>query len=323
MARSLQTLKDSLNLRLRDKTNGTVESADMTNFFNRAIDELKSRHEFPGTKQRAEFNIYSGVNEYPVPSGYKSVIDFRAENDSVDFEKRTSKEFWHDVTLLNNIHADDNYNETKILLVNRTTVKSNELLHDCDSLTSNGTWAIDATTDAVNLTLDEAEKKQGSGSLNFDLDVSVGAGNAASITNSTLTAVDLDAHENQSVLFAWVYIPDTTYLSSFGLRWGSDASNYWSNTVTAQYSGISFKTGWNRIGFVWNTATATGSPSASAVDYLQFTVNYSVSQTDDTDFRLDEIRSIVPERATINYYSSNFTKSSGGTPMSQAGRTWA
>jgi hypothetical protein len=311
MSRALSDLKDRLNLKIHDKTNGTIEDADSTTIFNNAIDKLKSFHEFPGTKQRADLDVFESVFEYSIPSGYKSMIDIRIDDNRTEFRMRSAKDFWHDKQYESNIHADDNYNETKILLVDRKTAKGNLLIHDCDSLTANGTWAAVAATDVVNITLDEAEKKTGSAALNFDLDVSNGAGNTGALQNSTITsAIDMEAHEDKSTLFCWVYVPDVTNISSFDLRWGSDTTNYWEVNVTTAFNGQAFRVGWNRLGFAWDGATETGTPVVTAIDMIRFTENHGASQGDDTDFRLDDIRSILPERITVSYYSNNFAQSS-------------
>lgn len=313
MARTLSALKDQLQRRVRDKTNGTIESADQTDLFNRGIDKLKSFHEFPGTKQRADIDIFAGVYEYAIPTGYKSIIDFRSENNNVDWGVRTSREFWHDVPFDGNIIADDNYNETKILLISRKTNKGDSQINNCDSLTTNGAWVVDALTNADNLTLDSTEYKEGSASLNFDIDVSLTATDTAAIENSTMTSVDLSGHEDKSTMFAWVFLPDVTYITSLDLRWGSSSSAYWSVNVTTSFSGVDFKAGWNKVGFAWDGATETGTPDSSAITYLYYNINFSSSQVDDTDFRLDDIRSTMPERVTLNYYSTNFVKKTDGS----------
>lgn len=311
--RTLTQLKSDLQIQIRDKSDGTVEASDMTTLFNRAIRKLRAFHRYPGTKQEYEFDVFDDEYEYATPSGYRSIIDFRVDGKTIDFEKRTAKEFWHDKDSHDNIHADDNYNETKIILINRGSGNGNVQIHACDTLAGNGTWAADAATDALNVTADSVEYKTGSGSINFDIDVSQTGTDTAAIANSTFTAVDLSDHENKSTIFCRVYVPDATYTSSFTLRWGSDASNYFERTVTTQYSGIEFKDGWNILGFAWNGATETGTADTENIDYLYFLVTYDSSQTDDTDYRLDDVRSKLPERIQMKYYSNNFVKDADGT----------
>jgi hypothetical protein len=46
-------------------------------------------------------------------------------------------------------------------------------------------------------------------------------------------------------------------------------------------------------------------------------MTYAAGQAADTDFRVDDIRSIMPERLTQNYYSTNFVKNSDDTYSSE------
>ena len=121
------------------------------------------------------------------------------------------------------------------------------MLNDFDSLiTGGGTWTLDTTNgDGTNLTVDTNEYKQGSASLNFDVDVSQTANNKVILYNSTLTEMDLSSYEDLAAFIFWVYIPDVTYFSSVTLYWGSDSSNYWSATVTTDMNGTAWASGWN------------------------------------------------------------------------------
>ena len=92
-----------------------------------------------------------------------------------------------------------------------------------------------------------------------------------------------------------MYLPDVTYLTSITMRWGSSSSVYWALDVEKDYKDHSFHDGWNLIEFDWadGSVTETGSPvtaDATALDYIQFRINYSSSQPDDEDFRLDAIK---------------------------------
>lgn len=161
---------------------------------------------------------------------------------------------------------------------------------DNNAYNEDGTWA--ATLDATNVTTDNDEYKTGTGSINFDIDVSVDASNTAVLTNSTFTAVDLDDYEDTGRLRMWVYLPDVTYMTSINLKWGSSSTDTWDLTVTKDYKNHAFHDGWNLLEFNWasTSVTETGTPDASAVDYIKVTFTYSSRQDDDTDFRIDSIR---------------------------------
>src|SRR3990167_450185 len=305
--RSVSNLKTDLQRRIRDKTNGIIESADATAAFNEAIRYLKSMHEFPGTKQRANLDVYSGVYEYAAASGYKSTIDFRRENETVTFSRKTSKEFWRDLKEESQMFADDNYNETRVLLVSADNLTSAVVLHNCDSVTENGTWAAVTGSGASNVTLDEVDYTEGGGSINFDAT----SATVPSVDVTITTPLDLSDHEDKSYLFLDLDLPTVSNITSVTLRWGNSSSAYWSQTVTTNFLGRSFATGFNKLGFAWNGATETGTPSATAVDYFRLIVTYSASTTD-TDFRLDNIFSALPYRLKHNHYSKNFVKTNAG-----------
>lgn len=168
--------------------------------------------------------------------------------------------------------------------VSPTTILSNNAFDE------DGTWT--AGDDGANVTTDTDEFKVGTGSINFDIDVSQDADNKVTLTNSTFTSTDLSDYEDTGRIRVWVYLPDVTYITSVNLKWGSDSSNTWDLTVTKDYKDHAFRDGWNLLEFDWSSSdvTETGSPDDEAVDYIQLTINYSSSQGDDEDFRLDAIR---------------------------------
>lgn len=193
-----------------------------------------------------------------------------------------------------------------------------KVVSDFDSTTAGGgTWEVDDTnSDATNLTADTVEKKQGSASLNFDVDVSQSANNRATITNSTLTTLDLSEYEDLASWLFWIYVPDVTEFSSVTLYWGSDSSNYWSATATTDIDGATFVAGWNQVKIDWADATKTSSPDEDEIDYIRIDFNYTASQGDDTDFRIDYLRIAKPERLTFHYVSWDVGENSGGTAIS-------
>jgi len=178
---------------------------------------------------------------------------------------------------------------------------SNVLLNGCDSVTSNGTWS--ASSGASNIASESIYFVQGSGSLSYSLS---GSGY---ISNSTMTAVDLTNYLSRSVLFAWVY-NQSTLPTSFTLSWGSSASAYWSKSVTAQWDGTAFTTGWNLLGFDWQTATTTGSPDETSVTYLKFATTITGTAS---PVYFDSVVASLGSIYEIEYYSKYLFRDSSGT----------
>jgi len=239
--------------------------------------------------------IYGEVYDYSAPTDLKGnkIIDiYPSVNRNSKFMRRGREQFDYDVedatfTIRNN-------SGTKSIRLAKAEGDSS-ILTSCNSLTADGTWA--ATAGATNLTLDELYYVNGGGSLNFDLS----AGSATGYLDITLdNAVDLTDYEDIGAIFAWVYIPDTTKITSFTMTWGSDNANYWEDSATAAVDGA-FRNGWNLIRFDWNGATKTLAPTVSAIDYLKFLVTYD--STAETDLRLGGLVARCGTIYNIEYYS--------------------
>lgn len=302
---------------IKEDLTGIVHSTslDKVKNFNqllqRAARNLLMRVDLAGTKRSAQITnaLHKDIYDYTAPSDLKGnkVIDIRPQVNrlaSDNMSQRFSKTFDIRKALSTFQIKDDSMVKTMRIAAN---LASSLILHTCDSITANGTWAVGG--DATNLTLDDLNYYSGSASLNFDL---TGSTTTGYLENSTMSAVDLSDEEDIGTVFALVYIPDTSIITNFILRWGSSSSAYWSKTVTAPWDRTAFRNGWNVLGFDWNGATKTGSPSSSAIDYLRFTVTVSAA-TAETDLRLDKISCSSGKIWEIEYYSKFLFQNSAGT----------
>ena len=253
--------------------------------------------------------LHTDIYDYTAPSDLKGnkFTDLRKQarrqvGDS--FSQDFSKEF--DKRKLNNRIQIRNQSGTKTLRISKITDYAPVVIHEVNNITANGTWA--ATASAQNLTRDNQFWLTGGASLNFDLAAS---GATGFIENSTMAQVDLTDHDEISDIFVRVYIPDTSIITNFILRWGNDTSNYWSATVTAPFDQSTFHTGWNILRFAWNGATETGTVAPATIDYLRLTVTYN--GTAETDIRVNRIASSRAQIYELEYYSKFPLRSDGGT----------
>lgn len=302
---TIAKLKNDLQGILRGTS--TDKITNINEVFNRAARECVADNDFAETRRTEQLTnpIYDEVYDYSLPADVKG-------NKIVDVIKQVNR--GEKISLIGAESFDFNkpnstcyikWNKgTKFLRINAEADKS-AILHSCNSLTDNGTWA--ATADATNLTVDTLNYISGSSALNLDLS---GASTSGYIENSTLTAVDLSDYEDVGSLFLWLYIPDTSLFTSVDLAWGSDSSNYWNVTATTPNFG-SVLTGWNLFRFDWNGATETGSPDSSAVDYLKVTINYT--GTAETDIRIDSIMAKLGSIYSLDYYSKYLFANSSGS----------
>ncbi len=271
-------------------------------------------------------NLFGDMFEYTAPADLKdrAIVDLKRQVNRSQNEKFVlvdEEEFDREKGLGREIFTIASDELAHILRIDggKTTKTT---IHNCNSLTANGTWAVVAG-DASNLTLDGDNYIAGAGALNFD--TAEGAATAA-VELTGATQVDLTDHDEKSSIFVWVFIPDATDASgdavtNFILRWGNDSSNYWSRTVTTNNEGATFYDGWNLLRFDWNGATETGTVNPAQIDYLRLTVTKPTTFAADTDWRVDEIVSRIGDIYDVIYFSRYGWQTSGGTYLEDATAT--
>ena len=271
-------------------------------------------------------NMFTNIFDYGAPSDLKGekIIDIRKQVsrpsyekwllvDEVDFDRRKN---------LSNYRIAVRYeNFATLLRIDGLPNSAYQNIHDCNSITADGTWA--ASADASNLTIDTVNYITGGGSLNFDM----AAGAATGVLELTgMTAIDLTDYDEKGSIFAWVYIPDYSdaqadTVTNFILRFGYDSSNYWSRTVTTDNAGNTFHDGWNLLRFDWNGATETGTVAPATIDYLRLTVTKSTSLAADTDWRVDSIVIQMGEIYDTVYYSKYGWQTTAGVYIEESSAT--
>lgn len=289
---------------------------------NRAVRSVLADMDLRSTKRKSTLspNLFSDVYDYTAPSDIKGekIIDLRKQVNRPKFEKWSlvdEAEFDRTKNQYKVAIRDENF--SKLLRVSGGSSKS-KTLHDCESLTANGTWA--AAGDASNLTLDNDNYISGGGALNFDM----AAGGATGYVELTgANQVDLSDYDEKGSIFVWVYVPDYSdaegdTVTNFILRWGNDSSNYWSRTVTTNNEGVTFYDGWNLLRFDWNGATETGTVTPSTIDYLRLTVTKSTSLAADTDWRVDSFIARIGDIYDMVYYTKYGWQNSSGTYIEES-----
>lgn len=154
------------------------------------------------------------------------------------------------------------------------------LINACEAPGANGTFS--ASSDAVNVGTGTA--KQGSGSVDFDVDVSNSGDDFATITNNNFSAVDITNYKGDFRFFFFTPTGGTTDLTDLNVRLGSDASNYYEWTVTPATLN---ENDWKLLVLDFTSATVTGSPVDTGIDYWRLQLNYANTYTDKTGFAFD------------------------------------
>lgn len=324
MSITASDLITDFNTYIGDASTDRISAAQRLSFVTEATAILCQQIKNDHMVATVEFNFYDTVHYYKMNTSLPDLIetaDLRiADEDDqiIFFTKKSSQELAIEIGegSLEEAYAIDRRDTNLLLGITHYPKYSAQKIASFTSITEDGTWTADTTnSDALNLTIDTNEFKEGSASLNFDIDVSQSGNNRATIYNSTHSSMDMTQHEDLSSHLVDVYIPDVTNFTSITLYWGTDSSNYWSATATTDINGSAFVAGWNLIKIDWANATKTATPDITDTVYFRMDFNYGAGQADDTDFRIDNWRICRPEKLRLHYLSWNVGTSNAGAEI--------
>jgi len=198
------------------------------------------------------------------------------------------------------------HHDTGVKTLNVAIPKRNVLLVcDCATPVSNGLWQ--AVSGVASLGSSAVYKIAFGSALQVVTD---GSGDAV-YENATLQSIDLFLYEAQGVVFQWKYCqPGLALPTSYGLRWGSSPTDYWSNSATAQWDGTAFREGWNLVGFEFVGAAVTGTPDSSKITYLRETVGLAPGPA--TTFYVGPAYASLGAVYDLEYYSKFLFRDSTG-----------
>lgn len=304
MSYTIANLKDDLTRTLHGSS--LRKLSDVLGIIKQAGRDVLQDVDVAETKRESQITnaIYDKVYDYQLPSDLKSnkIIDIfpqsgRGVHDSSrqSYAQYFEKNKENDTFYIKYDTGAKTLRYTKALTAGTTIASMNSITD----------WNIGG--DINNLSKDTLQYISGGASLKFDLN---GTGTSGYLENTSLTAQDLSDYEDEGAFFLWVYMPDASAISSVELRWGSDASNYWYNTVTAKQDGNPFSNGWNLLNFEWDGATQVGSPDSSDIDTVRITASYD--GTAETDLRIDNLVYRKGEIFNISYYSKHLFASTAG-----------
>lgn len=287
------------------------DASSITNIrriLNRAVREVVSDSDLRSTKRRTYTTPFINDEQYAytAPGDLKesALIDVRRIADRRTTDKlvlTTTEYFDRNKKLKENLVCVEDQDFRRVIRVSAYLRGDSQqtVIHNCDSITENGTWSVAA--DASGLNLDDQMFLEGTSSLRFTMD-SGGTTTVASgaIVNSDIDAVNLVGY---STIFAAIYAPTIGTLDGFTLRVGNDASNYMQRQVTTTSEGLTFQTGWMQLRFELAGATETGTFAPAAIDYVRLSIDRDTGALTSNEWRLDHIiaRNGVPHE--IWYYS--------------------
>ena len=325
MALTIADLILEFDKRIGDASTDRISAAERLVYLTDGTVKLQEKLLNDHQVKKYTFSYYDTANYYKTTTVLDDLLEgndlttkILADNGQ-PFSRKSSQELRAEIGYETgeSSYSIERRNSNSYLVVNHDSKYRALLADNCESLTSPATWQVDSTnTDATNLTIDTEDFTQGSGSFNFDVDVSQSANNRATIYTEDLPAEDLSDDADITSWLVDVKIPDVTYTSSWTLRWGSSSSDYYSVTSSTDFNANSWAADeWLTVKFDWLGATITGTPVDTAIDYLHLTVNYTASQLDDTGYKVDNIRLVRPEKLDFFYTSWNVGTDTNGADI--------
>lgn len=324
MAITLNNIITNLNSYLGDATEDRITNVERYQAITEAttwlLEELGNEH----MVNTYELDYLDTINYYKVTTELADLLvggDLRRPEgkNHQSFARKSPREISEEIA--NNQTGDPSWaierrDGDAYLAVNATPEYSAQAIPIFKSITD---WDTDG--DTTNITLDTVEYKEGSGCLNFDIDVSASVTDTAILVNDSVGPLDLSQYEDIGSLVFDVYIPDAALTTSYTLEWGDGVADYWAATVTTDINGNAFTDGWNTLKVDWRDSTLNGTPNSGAITRFVITLTYDGAQGDDTDYRLDYMRIVQAEVLTFHYVSWNVGKNTGGTNITVYGAT--
>ena len=297
----VSAILQNLNLDQVTNVNGALERAART---------VVQQADIPEASGRQQIDLYGGVYYYPAPStifgGALNLIRRQGDastpwdyNYKTDIDQFTRAKHFQP----NGYLIDFEYLNGVAQMGISTPATFPKLV--IDSMSETTGWAVGGS--ASSLAQDTINYFQQPASLRFTL-----TGSSSGYIEKTLTnAIDMSDYEGVGVVFLAIYTPGTTTLTNIDLRIGSDSSNYASVTETEGFMGAWIANNWLLVALDLATASNTGTPDFSAIDYVRCTVNHTATLT---NFRMGGLWTSLAAPHELLFQSSAIFLNSSGVP---------
>lgn len=301
----VQALLQGTILSRVSNVNGALERAARTTI---------QQADIPEASGVQNISLYGGVDYYPAPSTlYGSALNLiRRQGDAStpwDYNYKVPiDEFTRGKKRMPNGYLIDleHRNGTGILGISTPNTNPKLLI---DPMNEVGNWTNGGS--AGTIAQDTVNYYDQPASLRFNL-----TGVSSGYIEETLTnAIDLSSYQGVGVVFLAINTPSATNLTSIELRIGSDSANYSAVTQTTGFLGSWIANNWLLVAFDLATATDTGTPNFSAIDYLRVTVNHAATLT---NFRVGNLFTSLAVPHEILFQSSAIFLASGSSTPSQS-----
>ncbi len=298
---------------LKDSVAGLLAGLDMQNVpdldgtLERAMANMLTRCFIPEASGIQNISLFGGVTDYPVstnlyeadivdirPQGVsRPVWDFTVKTNQANFD-RTKSYYWNGTRVA--LQYNNGIPIARIVTQGTTPQVILDQMNDTTGWTASGT--------ASGLAQDNSSYWQSPSSLRFNL--TTGTGTLTKAINSA----NISSYQGIGVVFLAVSIPDVSVLTSITLKLGSSSVNYDSVTSTEGFTGAWTEDNWLLVPFDFATASTTGTPDWSAIDYAQVSITTTGTET---NFHVGQLFISLSTPYQILYQSPTIFLASGAT----------
>jgi len=251
----------------------TIEEQYKVRDLDEAIRTLRRSSMFPWNLKKTTLRVFADVLEYPVPSDQAEIAYLDNNKKGYALKERfrytSLQQFYEDVDNRNDLAEiwDDN---SKFIGVRSSLLNGSSVLIDSANVAADYVGTGDVTAIARDTVI---VKDGNAASIRATV---VNSSNVATITVSPDSLSD--SNYLKKYVFLDIFLDGVP--TSIELRYGSSAANYFSKTITAQFSGQAFVADdWNKIAFDLNNCTTTGTPDTGALDYFAIILNSAPTGT--------------------------------------------
>lgn len=300
---------------LQDSVSGILTGLNLNNVknlftaFERTARNLTQKISLPSARGRASVILYDGVFDYLAEEDIfgSNVIDLLPQGNTRNINDYLYKSYSSDFDRTKNYLS----NGTKVAFDSRKGVDILRIVStkpipkiEFDPMTDDTGWV--AAGSASGLTVDENVYYQESASLRFLL-----TGASIGTLTKAISSVDLTDYIGVGVVFLAIRTPSASDLTSIKIRIGSSASAYYEVNATAGILGSWTAGDWILVALDLATATTTGSPTVTAIDYAQVRITHGATLT---NFYVGDLWIALPSPHTLVYETAAVFMASGANP---------
>lgn len=303
---TLAILLEEMN---REKDIDNLEEQYKVKALDGAIRRLRRESVFPWTIKKGSLKVFNGVKEYPVASDHDELIyldptNLESYSQAARFFNTSLQQFYEDVMSSRNLITEIWDGGTPMLGVNYKDLGLESI--ELDNAEDSDNYSV--TDDAVSVSEDTVNFKEGNGSIRVVITNSAGE---ASIVNTFASALNDSLYKNK-YHFRWIYLDAVP--TSIDMQLRTSTVNFLRTTITAQFSGQAFKAdSWNKIAQNLDEATEIGTFDSSNITSEKLTL-YGASTG---VYYLDNCSLREWKLFDYWYYSKNVVMANGSTSADQ------